>query len=114
MKKTLAALLVATCCSLSPATAQSADPKVDFLGYCLQQGNPTTYCGCLTDSVSAVLSPTEIDLYLFYLKLIASGERDQVKIVDQLKTKSGSSGKELAAMLQRATDAMSSAQKSCS
>ena len=113
MKSILAAACTLAAIAVFPASAQSGDPKIDFLGYCIEQGQPTAYCGCLTDQVSASLPPHELDVYLYYLKVIAGGERDQKKIISDLKKKAGTSGKELAAMLQRSKEAADAAQKAC-
>jgi hypothetical protein len=114
MKSILATACTLAVLSVMPASAQSGDPKLDFLGYCIEQGQPTAYCGCLTDEVAAKTTPHELDVYLYYLKLIASGERDQAKIISNLKKKAGTSGKELAALLQKVKEAADAAQKVCS
>lgn len=97
----------------APAAAQGSDPQVEFLGYCIEQGNSTTYCACLTDELGKVLSARDFKVYLDYLRIIASGERDQTKIIAKLKSDNGITGKELGASLKTATDAAGAASKTC-
>ncbi len=97
----------------APATAQSGDPKLDFLGYCIASGNSSTFCGCLTDSIAAAVTPKELAIYMDYLKLLESGQRDEKVIISTLKKNHGVKGKELGAALQNASAAATAAEKSC-
>jgi hypothetical protein len=99
--------------ALGPAAAQGGDPQVEFLGYCIEQGNSTSYCACLTDELAKVLSARDFKVYLGYLRIIAAGERDQSKIIGKLTTDNGISGKELGASLKVSTEAASAAAKTC-
>lgn len=96
----------------APAAAQD-DPQVQFLGYCIEQGNSTSYCACLTDELAKVLSAKDFKIYLDYLKIIAGGERDQTKIIDKLKADNGVTGKELGASLKTSTESAATASKTC-
>lgn len=97
----------------APASAQSGDPTVDFLGYCVASGNSTNYCACLTDTLSAAITPKELAIYTDYLKILESGQRDQEVIIDTLKRNHSVKGKELGAALQAANDAATAAEKTC-
>lgn len=110
--KAVSAALFALALS-SPAAAQSGDPAVDFLGYCIASGNSSTYCGCLTDSLSGAITPKELAIYMDYLKIIESGQRDEKAIVSKLKKDHGIKGKELATALQNANTAATNAEKAC-
>lgn len=106
------AVLAAIALGTAPASA-AGDPQVEFLGYCIEQGNSTNYCACLTDTLAKTLNAQDFKVYLDYLRIIAGGERDQAKIIAKLKTDNGITGKELGASLKTATDAASVASKTC-
>jgi hypothetical protein len=109
-------LLFAAAVALSvtaPAAAQGADPQVEFLGYCIEQRNSTNYCACLTDELSTLLSARDFSVYLDYLRILASGERDQTKIIEKLKSNNGITGKELGSSLKASTDVASAAAQTC-
>jgi hypothetical protein len=110
--KAVSAALFALALSV-PASAQSNDPAVDFLGYCIASGNSSTYCGCLTDSIAAAITPKELAIYMDYLKILEAGERDEKTIIAKLKTNHGIKGKELATSLQNANNAATAAEKTC-
>jgi len=97
----------------APAAAQGADPQVEFLGYCIEQGNSTNYCACLSDELGKVLSARDFAIYLDYLRIIASGDRDQASIIAKLKTNNSITGKELGASLKASTEAAGAAAKTC-
>ncbi len=111
--KFLAAAAFAVLAFATPARAQDADPTVDFLGYCVTSGNSTNYCACLTDALAAAVTPKQLSIYTDYLKLLASGERDEHKIIKSLKTKHDVKGAELGAALQAANTAATAAEKTC-
>ena len=111
--KFLAAAALAALAFAMPAKAQESDPTLDFLGYCVGSGNSTSYCACLTDAVSAAVTPKQLTIYTDYLRLLESGERDEVKIIKSLKTKHGVKGKELGEALQAANTAATAAEKTC-
>lgn len=96
-----------------PAAAQGTDPQVEFLGYCIEQGNSTNYCACLTDELAKALSAKDFAIYLDYLRIIAAGERDQKAIIEKLKTNNSVSGKDLGASLKTSTEAASAAAETC-
>jgi hypothetical protein len=110
--KAVSAALFAFALSV-PASAQSGDPAVDFLGYCIASGNSSTYCGCLTDNLSGAITPKELAIYMDYLKVLESGQRDEHAIIKKLKKDHGITGKELAAALQNANTAATTAEKTC-
>ncbi len=97
----------------APASAQSADPKLDFLGYCVASGNSSNYCACLTDTIATKVSDKDLSIYLDYLKLIASGQRDERSIISTLKKNHDVTGKELGAALTTASTAATEAEKTC-
>lgn len=101
--KSFAAASLAAFALTAGAAAQSGDPKLDFLGYCIGQGNSTNYCACLADTYGAKLNAKEFAVYLDYLQTLARGERDQAKIIAGLKERHGITGKELGRILQLAT-----------
>lgn len=96
-----------------PASAQSGDPRLDFLGYCIASGNSSTYCGCLTDSLAAAVTPKQLAIYMDYLKLLEGGQRDEKVIISTLKKNHGVKGKELGAALMAANTAATEAEKTC-
>jgi len=110
--KAVSAALFALALSV-PASAQSDDSSVDFLGYCIASGNSATYCGCLTDSLASAITPKELAIYMDYLKIIESGQRDEKAIVSTLKQNHGITGKELAAALTAANTAATAAEGTC-
>ncbi len=107
------AALFAAAMTLPAAAQETGDPKLDFLGYCVASGNSSSYCACLTDTIGAAITPKELAIYTDYLKIIASGERDNHKIINKLKDDHDVKGKELATSLQAANDAAAAAEKSC-
>ncbi|MFT3810114.1 MAG: hypothetical protein QM698_09370 [Micropepsaceae bacterium] len=111
--KFLAAAAFAALVLAAPARAQESDPTVDFLGYCVGSGNSTSYCACLTDALAAAVTPKQLAIYTDYLRVLESGERDEVKIIKSLKEKHGVKGKELGEALQAANTAATAAEKSC-
>lgn len=113
MKALYGALFALALVAPLPASAQSGDVKLDFLGYCVASGNSANYCACLTDSMAATITPKQLAIYMDYLKLLESGERDEHVIIDTLKKNHGVKGKELAAALQAANTAATSAEKTC-
>lgn len=110
--KALSAALFALALA-APATAQSGDPKLDFLGYCVASGNSSTYCACLTDSISAAVTPKQLAIYMDYLKILESGVRDEKAIIATLKSNHGVKGKELGEALQAANTAATAAEGTC-
>lgn len=114
--KALSAALFALALSVpvsGSASAQSGDPAVDFLGYCIASGNSSTYCGCLTDSISAAVTPKQLAIYMDYLKILESGVRDEKAIIATLKKNHGVKGKELGEALQAANTAATAAEGTC-
>jgi hypothetical protein len=111
--KLVYAAAFALAATVPAASAQGGDPKVEFLGYCIEQGNSTSYCACLTDEFAKVLNAKDFKIYLDYLKIIAGGERDQTKIIDKLKADNGVTGKELGASLKTSTESAATASKTC-
>lgn len=111
--KILAAAATLAVFALAPAAAQSGDPKLDFLGYCIEQGNPTGYCACLADAYGAKMNAKEMAVYLDYLRLLAGGERDQAAIIAKLKERNSITGKELGRILQLATGVTQEAETAC-
>lgn len=97
----------------APASAQSGDPKLDFLGFCVSSGNSSNYCACMSDTLGAAITDKDLAIYTTYLKLISSGQRDERAIIAKLKKDHGVTGKELAAALQTASAAATEAEKSC-
>ncbi len=113
MKALYGALFAFALAAPVPASAQSGDVKLDFLGYCVASGNSANYCACLTDSISAAVTPEQLAIYMDYLKLLESGQRDEHVIIKTLKEKHGVKGKELAAALQASNTAATEAEKTC-
>ena len=97
--KILAALAVAVAAFALPATAQTSDPKLDFLGLCIAQGSSSSYCACIADTLAPALPGKDFIVYNDYLTLVAKGEQDPAALIDALTTKHGISKKDLARIL---------------
>lgn len=104
MKYLFAAALALGLSGAAAAAEATADPKLDFLGYCITQGSSSSYCACVADKLGAALTPAELAVYNDYLRQIGAGQQDAAKLIDELTARHGISKKDLGRILKAATD----------
>lgn len=104
MKSLAAAAFALAFAGAALAADAPADPKLDFLGYCIAQGSSANYCACVSDTLGAALMPAEFAVYNDYLKQVGAGKQDAAALIEELTARHGISKKDLGRILKTATD----------
>lgn len=90
-----------------------ADPKLDYLGMCMKDGQAASYCACVADGLGAKLKPEELSLWTAYLSLLKEGVRDQKVLIATLTEKFQITPAELGARLQTVTAVAPQVEAAC-
>jgi len=98
-------------------SAPAEDPKVAYLGLCLNKGQPATMCACEADEIAKAVTPLQFSIWVDVTgRILAGAGADQAAaMVDDMVAKYGlSSKKEVGAALTAGQAAAEAANKTCS